>query len=58
MTPPRPRSTIKDFKNLQRLKLEIETATRLAEEREAARRAATARAQAEQNMFTHAVGPV
>ena len=58
MNLPRPRSPIKDFKNLQRLKLEIETATRLAEEREVARRAAALRAQAEQQLFTRAVGPV
>ncbi len=58
MNLPRPHSPIKDFKNLQRLKLEIEAAARLAEEREAARRAAATRAQAEQELFTRAVGPV
>lgn len=58
MNLPRPHSPIKDFKNLQRLKLEIEAAARLAEEREAARRAAATRAQAEQELFTRAVGLV
>ena len=54
----RPHKPIKDLKALQAIKLEIETATRLALEQEAVRRAAAARAKAEQELFARAVGPV
>ncbi|RYX96972.1 MAG: DNA mismatch repair protein MutS [Comamonadaceae bacterium] len=52
------RLKIRDLKDLQAVKLEIETRARLEKEREAARLAATARAKAEQELFARAIGPV
>jgi DNA-nicking Smr family endonuclease len=53
-----PRSKLKDFKDLKAVKLEIELRTRLLQELEAARKAATAKAKAEKELFSRAVGPV
>ena len=53
-----PRRKLKDFKDLKAVKLEIEQRARLAKELEAARKAAAAKAKAEKEMFSHAVGKV
>lgn len=51
-------SALKSLKDLKSVKQEIETRARLAQEQEAARRAAAARAKAEKELFARAVGPV
>jgi DNA-nicking Smr family endonuclease len=52
------RSKLKDFKDLKVVKLEIELRARLAQELEAARKALAAKARAEKELFSRAVGPV
>lgn len=49
---------IKDLKGLKAVKQEIETRARLAQEQEAARKAAIAQARAEKELFARAIGPV
>ncbi len=49
---------IKDLKDLKAVRQDIETRARLAAELEAARRAAAAKARAEKELFSRAVGPV
>ncbi len=49
---------LKDFKDLKAVKLDIELRARLAQELEAARKAAAAKARAEKELFSRAVGPV
>ena len=49
---------IRDLKGLKAVKIEIDARTKLAKELEAARKAAVAKANAEKQLFTHAVGPV
>ena len=49
---------LKDFKDLKAVKLDIELRARLAQELEAARKAAAAKAKAEKELFSRAVGPV
>jgi DNA-nicking Smr family endonuclease len=49
---------IKDLKDLQAVKLAIESRARLDAERQAARAAAAARARAEKELFSRAIGPV
>ena len=49
---------IRDLKGLKVVKIEIDARTKLAKELEAARKAAVAKANAEKQLFTHAVGPV
>ena len=49
---------LKDLKDLKAVKLELETRARLAKELEAARQAAAARAKAEKELFSLAIGPV
>ena len=58
VAPPVPRSKLKDFKDLKSVKFEIELRARLAQELEAARQAAAAKARAEKELFSRAVGPV
>ena len=55
---PAPRGRLKDFSDLKAVKLDIELRTRLAQELEAARQAAAAKAKAEKELFSRAVGPV
>ena len=55
---PIPRGKLKDFKDLKAVKLEIEQRARLAKELEVARKLAAAKAKAEKEMFSHAVGKV
>ena len=52
------RGKLKDFKDLKAVKLDIELRARLAQELEAARKAAAAQAKAEKELFSRAVGPV
>jgi DNA-nicking Smr family endonuclease len=52
------RGKLKDFKDLQAVKLEIELRARLAQELEAARKALEAKVKAEKELFSRAVGPV
>ena len=52
------RGKLKDFKDLKAVKLEIELRARLAQELEAARKAASAKTKAEKELFSRAVGPV
>jgi DNA-nicking Smr family endonuclease len=52
------RGKLKNFKDLQAVKLEIELRARLAQELEAARKALEAKAKAEKELFSRAVGPV
>ncbi|WP_332775185.1 Smr/MutS family protein [Polaromonas sp.] len=52
------RPVIKDLQGLKAVKLEIETRAQLAAEQEAARLAAAAKARAEKELFSRAVGPV
>lgn len=49
---------IKDLKGLKAVKQVIKARAKLAEEQEAARKAALARARAEKEFFTRAVGPI
>jgi len=49
---------IRDLKGLKAVKLEIETRARLAAELKAARTAAAAKARAEKELFSRAIGPV
>jgi len=49
---------LKDLKDLKAVKLEIETRARQAAEQQAARLAAAAKAKAEKELFSRAVGPV
>ena len=49
---------LKDFRDLQAVKLEIESRARLAQKLEAARKAAADKAKAEKELFSRAVGPV
>jgi DNA-nicking Smr family endonuclease len=56
--PPVLRGKLKNFKDLQAVKLEIELRARLAQELEAARKALEAKAKAEKELFSRAVGPV
>ncbi len=51
-------SPIRDLKDLKTVKLEIETRARLEKERETARLAALAKARAENELFSRAVGAV
>ncbi|HQS33442.1 Smr/MutS family protein [Polaromonas sp.] len=55
---PAPRGKLKDLKDLKAVKLEIERRARLAQELEAARKAAAAKARAEKELFSRAVGQV
>ena len=55
---PAPRGKLKDFRDLQAVKLEIELRARLAQELDAARKAAAAKAKAEKELFSRAVGQV
>ena len=55
---PDPRGKLKDFKDLKAVKLEIELRARLAQELEAARKTAAAKAKAEKELFSRAIGPV
>ena len=57
MKAPAPKK-LNGLKNLKAVKLELETHARLAKELEAARQAAAARAKAEKELFSLAVGPV
>ncbi len=50
--------SIKDLKGLKSVKLEIEARARLAQELEISRKAAAAKARAEKEFFTLAVGPI
>jgi len=50
--------SLKSLKDLKAVKQEIETRARQAAEQEAARRAAAAKARADQELFSRAVGPV
>lgn len=56
--PPASRGKLKDLKDLKAVKLEIELRARLAQELEAARKAAAAKVKAEKELFSRAVGPV
>jgi DNA-nicking Smr family endonuclease len=60
MNTPRPRAntSLRDLKDLKAVKAEMERQAQLASEREAARRAAAAKAQAERELFARAVGPI
>ncbi|MDW5442298.1 Smr/MutS family protein [Polaromonas sp. SM01] len=49
---------IKDLKGLKTIKLEIDTRARHEAEQKAARAAAAAKARADKNLFSHAIGPV
>ena len=51
-------STIKDLKGLKAVKLEIDARIKLAQQLEAARKAAAAKARAEKEFFIRAVGPI
>lgn len=51
-------SSLKSLKDLKTVRLEIETQARQAAEQEAARLAAAAKAKAEKELFSRAVGPV
>lgn len=55
---PAPRGKLKDLKDLKAVKLEIELRARLAQELEATRKAAAAKARAEKELFSRAVGQV
>lgn len=55
---PAPRGKLKDLKDLKAVKLEIERRARLVQELEAARKAAAAKARAEKELFSRAVGQV
>ena len=55
---PAPRGKLKDLKDLKAFKIEIELRARMAQELEAARKAAAAKVKAEKELFSRAVGPV
>jgi DNA-nicking Smr family endonuclease len=63
MKPPAPtataaKSSIKDLRGLKALKLDIDKQARLAAELQAARLAAARRLKAEQELFSHSIGPI
>lgn len=51
-------TAIKDLRGLKALKREIENRTRLAAEQQAARLAAARQLKAEQELFSHSIGPI
>ena len=52
------KTALKDLRGLKALKLEIENRTRLAAEQQAARLAAARQLKAEQELFSHSIGPI